>query len=75
MTPRPCRSFGCEPRLEPGSIPGDSNDCNTRTVSVVSELKNGAIRKCGLGFRKLAWFNRKPAINRLSFRSEMWLGV
>jgi hypothetical protein len=37
--------------------------------------KNGAIRKCGLGFEKLAGFNRKPAIKRLSFRSEMWLGV
>ncbi|UVK87082.1 hypothetical protein LOY52_19750 [Pseudomonas sp. B21-051] len=61
--------------LEPDSFPDDSNDCNTRTVPVVSDLKNGAIRKCGLGFEKLAWFNRKLAIKRLSFRSEMWLVV
>jgi hypothetical protein len=34
--------------------------------------ENGAIRKCGLGFEKLAWFNRKRQ-KALEFRSDLWL--
>ena len=74
MTPHPCRSFWLRAQARTGFLSDDSNDCNTHTVLPVRGYKNGAVRRCGLVFEKLAVSKLKLTINRLSFSSEMWLG-